>query len=185
MVSWDFGKRMARACQILLERGHRRFGYFASFKYSLSEHHVRIIRETIQGSGAELLDHNINYGSRLGVLEEADKLASLKQILQAKDRPTGIICNDATEAELVYVLAGQLGFEIPAELSIVGLGGIYDQGIIRERMTSVNVDSLGIGEIATEILNDMRKGKLPVKNSQKILLECQVYEGRTVASPSS
>ncbi len=87
-----------------------------------------------------------------------------------------------TESELVYLLLSQLGLKIPKDISLIGFGGTWREGAMLRRLAAVTVDETELGRKASQLLHQIRIGKLPLDNHQKVAMSLSLSEGQTLGS---
>ena len=97
------------------------------------------------------------------------------KMLNAKDRPTAIICGNDQVALQVYSAAAHLDLHIPRDLSVMGFD---DQRVISENLrpslTTVALPYFEIGRLAVETMRDAKKHD--GSWAPKILVPCPIVE---------
>jgi DNA-binding LacI/PurR family transcriptional regulator len=101
------------------------------------------------------------------------------------DRPTGIFASFDSLAEMIYMLLPRLGLRVPNDFSLIGEGGIWREGVITRRLTSVVVDEIATGRKAVDLLSEMRRGDRAIDDNTEIVLELGLSDGETLATPAS
>lgn len=71
--------------------------------------------------------------------------------LSATDRPTAVVTYNDMVAFAVLEAAGQLGIDVPAQLSVVGYDDTRAAGFARMSLTSMNHQALRLGELSLEL----------------------------------
>lgn len=181
LISWDFEECGQIAGRALIERGHQRIAYFADFKFSSTEAYENGLRNVLVSNSLELPEDRVYFGDKLGKTDEVNKRKVLQRMLESKDRPTAVFCNDDNEAETVYLLSQELGVKVPEELSIVGAGEVRRDGYMRERLASVTVDAFELGSRVANILNEMNTNELLIHNDREMLMPLTLRVGQTLA----
>ena len=188
LITWDFQEVGRLAARALLERGHRHIGYFAVYRYPITEEHEQGLRVELGRHGLSLPAERVFYGqANEPFSEEALKLAALRRLLQGPEPVTGIFCNDDDEAELIYLLAQEMGVRVPEDLSIIGFGkNERNDGYIRKRLAAVTVSEFTLGGRAVKILEEMITGNRPLDSQEVICKPLILAEGQTLgAAPTS
>jgi LacI family transcriptional regulator len=105
--------------------------------------------------------------------------AAMKDLLALDDRPDGVYCfNDPSALNAMKaVLDG--GLRIPADVAIVGSGNIRHADFLRVPLTTIDQNSVAMGERAGKLALSLIEAKTPQK-AKTILLE-----PRLVMRPSS
>lgn len=161
----------------LLQRGHRRIALITLIRdIEATQLRGKGIRRAFAAAGVsfdESLDH-CGYDGRVA-RESSHVIATAKNILTLKDRPTAIICGNDQTAMQVYAAAAQLGLSIPKDLSVIGFD---DLRLISEtlypQLTTVALPYFEIGKRAAEMMIQ------PFKNgqgkSEKFKVPCPLVE---------
>ena len=181
LITWNFEECSHIAGQALIDKGHRRIAYFANFQFSSNIAYKNGLQNVLANNGLELPEDRVYFGDKLGETNKQDKLRALHRMLESKNRPTAIFCNDDNEAEAIYLFSLELGVKVPEELSIIGCGDIRRYGDMREHLTSVTVDAFELGARAANILNEMNTKVRPIYSDEKIFIQPQLYAGQTLA----
>ncbi len=186
LVTWDWETVGRRAGEAFLEQGHQRLAFFSILKYPLAEAYEKGLRAALTAAGAVLLEKHIYYGEyKVGTQEEESVRPALERMLKRSDRPTGIFCNDDTEAELVYLAVRNMGLRVPEDISIVGFGGRWRGGAVRRQLTSVTVDEHELGVKAAELLYQMHSGTRPMDDEETVWMELTMVPGKTLGPVSA
>ena len=104
----------------------------------------------------------------------------MAQLLQRADRPTAIMASFDPDAELLYLLLGQLGIKVPEDISLISFGGAARESAILKRVTAITVDEAELGRRAAEWLYEMHTGDRELDNAEKQTMPLGLAEGRTV-----
>jgi LacI family transcriptional regulator len=89
-------------------------------------------------------------------IEEGRRL--FRQVLQADQRPTALICGNSLLAVGAVLEAGALGVDVPGEMSIVGYDDIEVMSELPVPITTVRVASDEVGRVAANTVLDMVEG---------------------------
>lgn len=139
----------ARAVEHLLRLGHRRFAFLGGFS------RMSAFRERSQGFKDALERANLVVGTA-AVIEapptKAGGVAALGQALARSEPPTAVLCfNDIVAIGAVHALA-QRGLKAGADVAVVGFDNIAEAEHLAPALTTVAVDSIGLGERAARML---------------------------------
>ena len=100
--------------------------------------------------------------------------------LPAGSRPTGIFSTWDSDAELIYLAVGRLGFRVPGDVSLVSLGGAWRTNALTRRLTSVTLDEDQAGHAAARLLEEMSNGRRPLDGQFQSSIPLQLYQGETL-----
>jgi DNA-binding LacI/PurR family transcriptional regulator len=180
----DVGRIAGRA---LAQRGHRRAAYFGSHRGGLGPIYEQGLREAMRESGGDLPEAFVKYGRTGNITAEyeAAVMQNLKELLDGKDRPTGILCGFDSDAELVYLLLERLGVRVPQDVSLIGFGGQWREGALTRRLVSVTVDEEQLGRHAVRLLEEMRRRDRPIDDMTEILMPLELSGGQTLGPVGS
>lgn len=164
----------ARAVEHLLRLGHRRFAFLGGFA------RMSAFRERSQGFLDAL--------ARAGLPESAANLiegpptksggfSAMAHALALPEAPTAVLCfNDIVAVGAVHSLA-QRGLKAGGDVAVVGFDDIAEAQHMAPPLTTVAVDTLGLGERAAQML-------LRQIESGTIRVESYVGEARLVVRES-
>jgi LacI family transcriptional regulator len=110
--------------------------------------------------------------------------AAIKELHESDDRPTAIFCGMLPDAEQVYLVASELGWRVPEDLSLIYFGGTWRSGALAERITCVAVDEQALGAKAAQLLEEMRFGNRPIDDDARVVFAVSLLDGETLARPS-
>ena len=183
-VTWD-GEQVGRqAAQAFIEQGHRRIACLTPHRSEMSDAYIRGLRYKMLENNLELLEENCCYYG--GVLPGVESQPAIREALRtwstSKKRPTAIFCGSLPDADQIYLLAAELGWRIPQDLSLAYFGDIWLSGVLAERIARVAVDSQAIGARASELLSEMRSGMRPIDNEERIVFPVTLMPGETIAT---
>ncbi|MBT3321478.1 MAG: LacI family DNA-binding transcriptional regulator [Anaerolineae bacterium] len=133
----------------LLSLGHRRIAYLGvSSSKETFRVRTRAYHQALNNAG-------INLGpdyEKSCLMDIDDAKVKAREILSLPDRPTAIFCADERLAVGVYKVAKDMGLRIPIDLSVVGFGGTQIAHILEPELTTVNVPSESLGNLAVSSL---------------------------------
>jgi len=168
-----------------VQAGHKRIGYIAASKYSISQAYETSLRATLESYDIPLRPEMVFYGPpEKNELEEKEvdnlKQQAILDMLNRKDRPTAIFCNDGMSEMLIYITAQKLGLSIPEDLSLVRFGKEAHDCIVTKCMASIFADNYQIGVTASKLLGEMREGKRAINNDEIVDMPLQFDNGQTL-----
>lgn len=172
------------AGEAIIAQGHRKVAMFSAQRAGFGEQYERGLRAAVRAGGGELRAEFVRYGNSARITAEHERFLTenLKQVMIAPDRPTAIFCAFDSDAELIYLLLGGLGFKVPEDVSLVGFGGTWRNGAIVQRLTSVAVDEEELGRQAVTLLDEMRRHERPLNDMAEIIMPLTLTEGMTLGA---
>ncbi len=187
LVALPYGGVGRMAGELLAGQGHRRVALFSARRDRTSEEFLRGLRQVLQPLGGDVPEELVYAGTATSTdvgQQENAICEALERMLSGPDRPTAIMTALDSLGEMVYLLAGQMGLNIPEDLSLVSFGGSDRQGAIIRRLKSVTLDGAEIGSQAARLLYEMRDGSRPLDNDEVIEMPLGLSDGETVGPPS-
>jgi DNA-binding LacI/PurR family transcriptional regulator len=160
----------ALAARHLVELGHRRFGIFAASSRitpgggpvpagSTAVFHDT--RERLAGYLGELEPASVIVEEAAGLSVES-ALTGAFALLGRTPRPTALLCMSDQLALAVLAAAGQLGIDVPADLSVVGFDDSPPASWSAPPLTTIRQDLAAKGRIAGElVLRLLAGGSVP------------------------
>lgn len=104
----------------------------------------------------------------------------VKRILAAPDRPTAIACGNDEIALQVYCAALELGFSIPADVSIIGFDDFRAvSNVVEPKLTTMALPYYEMGGLAVKTLVELLTGS---PSPGEVLFPCRLVERMSVAS---
>jgi DNA-binding LacI/PurR family transcriptional regulator len=144
----------------------------------------------MQANEGDLLEENI-YCVRSAAAyphtaeDEKAVTEALRSVLKGPNRPTAIMASFDTMAEVVLNGLVSLGVRVPEDVSLIGWGGTWRDGLFLRRLSSVVVDEEKIGQLASEVLHQMHAGERPLLNKEEFKLDLSLYRGETIGPVNS
>ena len=172
------------AGKTLLDHGHRRVAFLATYRYPVSMAYEKGLQEALRAGGCTSVPNMICTGDSIELKEEAI-FSALQRLFAQPERPTAIFASFDSLAEMIYLLLPRLGLRVPEDVSLLGFGGAWREGAITKRLTSVVIDEIATGEQAVSLLHQMRHGERPFDDDEQIVLELSLSKGETVALPAA
>lgn len=169
LLAIPFEKVGRLAGRKLAQKGHRIVAFFSPRYSRAFEEYVKGLRAELKEHGGKLPDEFCHLGATglpSGQVREDDVLPALEAICMHKNRPTAILTSFDTVAEMIYLLLGRLGISVPGEMSVMGFGGTIRRGALQQMITSVTIDEVQLGCQAADLLDQMRRGALPLDHNE-------------------
>ncbi|RJF95761.1 LacI family transcriptional regulator [Noviherbaspirillum saxi] len=117
-------------------------------------------RDRIAGVGECLESHGLSlkaYDAQAPFASEGERLCSL--IMLGKDHPDAVICYNDLLAIGFMKEAQSLGFKIPHDVAVAGFDNVPYAEYVSPSLTSVNLQSEGMGELAMKKMLDLLAGR--------------------------
>lgn len=137
-----------QATEHLIKQGCTRIAHFTSVKK------ISIYKERHRGYKEALEAYNVPYRSELvleSYLQFEDGLEGLNQLLQLRERPDAIFSASDYSAVAAMNLCKEKGISVPEEIAIVGFANEPFTSICDPPMSTVDQQSMQIGNAAAEI----------------------------------
>jgi GntR family transcriptional regulator, arabinose operon transcriptional repressor len=171
------------AGQALAEHGHRRVAFLVTNTSPMARAYQDGLLEALQDKADDATVDTVYVEEHPIERRENTCVAVLKELFARPDRPTAIFASFDSLAEMIYMLLPQLGLRIPEDVSLIGEGGMWREGVITRRLTSVVVDEIATGRKAVELLDEMRRGERAIDDNTEIVMELSISDGETLAAP--
>jgi LacI family repressor for deo operon, udp, cdd, tsx, nupC, and nupG len=157
-VGIDDRQAAVDATQHLIDLGHREIAVITGDMHSnSSRERVEGYRQAMAGAGLEPNERLIVYGEYSAECGESAAEALLKQ----RDRPSAVFCfSDEIALGCMYALR-QHGFEIPDDMSVIGIDNIPFARYLTPSLTTVAQPTDEIGRTCATLLFDLIDGKKP------------------------
>ncbi|CDI48917.1 LacI family DNA-binding transcriptional regulator [Clostridium tetani] len=159
-ICYDEKVGTLEAFEYLLELGHKEIAFIRgskSYSYDIKE---KIYTDIIKKNNLkykEILD--VGKGNSIEVVENTQK--KVEELLLNKNKPTAIFaCNDLMALGVVNA-CNKLNLNVPHDISIIGFDNTLISNITHPKLTTVDLNTEGIGNIAAlkllEIIEDKNK----------------------------
>src|SRR5215207_2345616 len=150
------------AMNYLTDFGHRRIGHIAGeMKLVSANQRLQGYKDGLAAAGLPLDEDLIETGDY--TTETA--VICARRLLSLPDRPTAIFAANDMSAMGVYQVAGELGLQIPGDLSVVGFDNLRESASLKPPLTTIDQSIEQMGTIATEMLVKLVKGELLSENT--------------------
>lgn len=170
------------AGKALAGRGHRHVALVDSHRTSIFPAWEEGLLDALQASGRDALLDSFCVTDSITVHEE-EVLATLAKVFDKPDSPTAIFAPFDSLAEMIYLLLPRLGLRVPEDVSIIGFGGTWREGVLTRRLTSVVIDEAATGKKAVSLLHEMRCGHRSISNNEEVIIGLDLSDGVTLAQP--
>jgi len=153
------------AMNYLIDLGHRRIGYIAGrMELVSSNQRLQGYKDGLAAAGIPLNEDLIQIGDYTA--ETAAICA--RKLLSLPDRPTAIFAANDMSAMGVYQAAGELGLQIPGDLSVIGFDNLREAAHLTPPLTTINQSIEEMGTMATEMLVKLVNGEsLPISPTEE------------------
>jgi LacI family transcriptional regulator len=177
-ITIDFNIGICEAVQHLIDLGHRRIAFAggpnnmwtAKIRKQAFLNAIEECRPII--NGVVLTEGNLRIEGGYQVFEELSRLTP---------RPTAVIAaNDLTALGIMWA-ARNVGYNLPEELSIIGLDNIDLASRVTPTLTTIALPRYEIGRLAMQNLLSLIQDPLQPKNNQMVDTHLLVRESTTVA----
>ena len=172
-----------RAGEAIRDAGHRRVAMISGDRTPASEAYERGFREGLRGGDVDEQSLRVFYGSVHSPdlsAHEAELSNQLDRLFTGDQPPTAIFVSFDSLAELIFVLLARRGIRVPEDVSLLGFGGARRQGALTRQLTSITIDEERLGQDAVEILDEMRRGELPIENNETRWIRLGISDGVTL-----
>ena len=157
-AGFDNIKAAAAITTAVLEKGHRNIAMIAGHaeQNDRSKNRIDGVTQTIAAKrNAKLLsvtetDYTLESGGE-----------AFESLINAKQKPTAIICGNDVLAAGAIIKARQLNIDIPHQVSITGFDDISLATVVSPTLTTVRVPQLAMGKAAAELLLKLLEDETP------------------------
>ncbi|HZO89960.1 MAG TPA: LacI family DNA-binding transcriptional regulator [Chthonomonadaceae bacterium] len=159
----------------LVACGHRRIGFLGN--QEPQDAVLLAFREELKALGVALCAELVIPGGR----NPADGERAMRELLMRPDRPTAVFARTDALAAGALRAARRLGISVPTELSLVGHDDVPFAELAEPPLTTVRVNCIELGKVATEILISLlqQPGLCPAAQ----VVQTALVERESVAPP--
>lgn len=162
-VGADYRLGVMLATERLIEQGHRRIAFLGAARHtSASEERLAGLRSSLERHG--LAPHSVVPCPSLRVSAAEAAMA----MFRSDDRPTALICHNDVIAHGALSALDRLGLKPGREVAVIGFDNVAESAISRPPLTTVDVGTRQIGELAARTL--LKRIAHPGASSEKIIL---------------
>jgi LacI family transcriptional regulator len=148
-ITTDDFKSSYQATQHLIERGCKKIALLSVSK-SLSISNLRM-----EGYRKALSDYAISFSESDMVLcthDEEHNLVLIKELMQNKARPDGMIATVEKLTTSIYLACHELGLSIPQDVKVVGFSNLQSALILNPSLTTITQPAFEMGKAAASLL---------------------------------
>ncbi len=165
------------SAEYLLDLGHKRIAFLSQPPQSLSQAVFTGYRDALVAAG---LSPWPTAGVYAETIEELDIYRAVRALLSLSPCPTAIVCTYEVAAHVACQAALDVGLRIPADLSVMGYGGV-DLGLEPEfSISTVEVPKRRMGTEMGRMLLKLAKGE---KVPEETVLPGSLLPGQTTGPP--
>ncbi|MCL4465532.1 MAG: LacI family transcriptional regulator [Chloroflexi bacterium] len=180
-VTFDFQGGARRMVSYLVELGHRRIGYAASYRRpaEVAPHELGY-REALEEAGLavdeDLVVRATSHTSIQAGYDQGERL------LNRPDRPSAVFAANDLQAIGVMEACRQLGLRVPKDVSVVGLGDMEFSRYLQVPLTTMSQDRYQAGVKAAELLLARTADRMDAA-TQVVVLEPRLIVRESAAPP--
>lgn len=182
LITWPWEEVGRRAAKMLLDRGHRRIAFVCSGQSVVTSGYRAGLEEVLRQAGVDLPEVCVVCNPQFRYPPSDNEVhQELVKMLQGPSRPTAVFCSDADEGERLYLEATALGMQVPRDLSILGFGCVWRDGVLSQRITAITIDERDLGRRAALLLGEMQTGERPLDSVETVLVPLGFSDGQTLS----
>ncbi len=171
-VGFDNRKAMRSLTAEVLQLGHRNLAFISAPRAGNDR-----ARDRCLGVLDAMAEHGLDPGS-LTILETPYSISNgataFETLLDAKDRPTAILCGNDVLAAGALMRAREKGLRVPQDVSITGFDDIEIAQILSPGLTTVHVPHRKMGHLAASTLIGMRNGDVDATQTADTELDVRI-----------
>ena len=184
LLTLPFRKVARLAGKTLIEHGHQRLVFFSYGRTAPADAFEKGLQEALRAGNGDGSVESVYIGGHAFLVKEEMVWTALQQVFAKPTPPTAIFTSFDSLAEVIYMLLPRLGLRVPEDVSLLGFGGAWREGVLAKRLTSVVIDEIATGRQAVTLLHEMRRGDRAIDDKEEFVLELGLSEGETLAVPS-
>ncbi len=173
-ISPDYKKATYDATSYLIKRGHTDIALISSSLVADFK------EQTISGFLEAMKEHGITPKpefTNISVASEDSAYFVTKDILNAKHRPSAILCTvDSFAIGAIRCAKRDMKLSVPDDLSVMGIDDILLSRYINPTLTTMGIDKVGIGSMAM----DMIVRKINGEDVESVSLQLNLIERNSV-----
>jgi LacI family transcriptional regulator len=169
----------AMATEHLIQCGCRKIACIYGGGLSQSMGRLTGYRRALEKHGVATLPEYMRALDEIGDASDDAAYAAMKELLSLRDRPDAVYCFNDPSALNAMKAVLDAGLQIPSDVAIVGSGNIRHADFLRVPLTTIDQNSIAMGERAGKLALSLIEAKTPQK-AKTVLLE-----PRLVMRPSS
>ncbi|WP_026769673.1 LacI family DNA-binding transcriptional regulator [Asinibacterium sp. OR53] len=161
------------ATRCLLERGCKKISFLSiAANLSITSKRVQGFRKALQDAHIGATDADVLLCSN----DMEQNCALIRQLLEQRDKPDGIIASVEKLVTPVYLVSKQLGVAIPDDLKIIGFTNLHSASILEPSLTTVTQPAFEIGKTAATVLFKGLEEKHFALSAQTITIPSMLVE---------
>jgi LacI family transcriptional regulator len=155
-----------KAAQHLIEKGCKRLTFLSISKY------LSIINNRMKGYKKALTDHNMTIGSNtlFCTNDHIKDLQALKELMNKKKHPDGIIASVEGLIIMIYEVCHQLHLSIPGDVKIIGFSNLPSAVVLNPALTTITQPAYEMGKVAASLLLKALEKNTFKLNKENIIL---------------
>lgn len=158
------------ATEHLIQAGAKRIAFIGSNELSTATGRQNGYRRALARYGMEPRPEYIRTIESSGDATEDSASLMMQELLALPERPDAVFCyNDPTALGAMKTVL-DAGLRVPQDIAFIGSGNIRHADFLRVPLTSVDQNSVGIGERAAKLALTMIEAKTP-QSPKTVLLE--------------
>lgn len=169
------GRALYQLTSYIIEQGHKNIIFVAGDMNSMTEKRIRGFTNAMKDHGLNLNDHsilNISYSN----LDQAEEVT--ERIVKEYPETTAIIYPDDMSALVGIHKLGELGKNVPKDISVAGFDGATFSKYLNYPLTTMVQDTNEIGIALAKTL--LKNIKNPNKEKTVVEFEAKLFKGGTV-----
>jgi len=157
-VAPDYRRATEDATEYLIRRGHEKIAIITS------ETVPDFYTQTLAGFKETMKTHSLPINPAFcGMTATGEETAyrAARNLLSREDRPTAIVCTVDSFAIGAMLCAKDLALSLPRDVSFIGIDDILLSRYIEPKLTTIGIDKVEMGAMATDMLLQKIRGKNP------------------------
>lgn len=166
------------ATEHLIGCGHKRIGFVGAASYSYS------FKERLRGFMDCMNDQRTNGFISYQITDHFDDFYTpfskkqFKMVMDARERPTAMLCANDIAAFCAYDLLSEAGLKIPQDVSVMGFDNVPKSEWVSPPLSTVHIPKTSMGERAVDLL--MKKIENPDKTLELVLVGTHLIKRESV-----
>lgn len=158
------------ATEHLIQCGCRQIAIICSSGLSPAVGRLEGYRRALEKHGIAVRPDYIRTLDETGDASDDAAYATMKELLALNEPPDGVFCFNDPNALNAMKAVLESGLRVPEDVAVVGSGNIRHADFLRVPLTSIDQNSIAIGERAGKLALALIESKTPVK-PKTVLLE--------------
>ena len=158
------------ATEHLIQCGCKRIAFIYATRASTGPGRLEGYRQALERHSIAIRPEYVRSHDEAGDASDDAAYATMKELLVLDEPPDGVFCFNDQFALSSMKAVLDAGLRIPEDVAIVGSGNIRHADFLRVPLTTVDQNSIAIGERAAKLALNIIESKTPQK-ARTILLE--------------